>query len=96
VRRRIRSMLADTQRLAVRINEPLRALEFTLYEYGRRGTRYEKAYAVPYEHLSQPTFHIERLLEFLQSRMPSAFASHEAFLIAKERDISQHFAVRHL
>jgi hypothetical protein len=76
-------MLADNQRLAVRINEPLRALEFTLYEYGRRGKRYEKAHAVPFEHLSQPTFHIERLLDFLQSTTTTAKQNAERVPIAR-------------
>jgi hypothetical protein len=78
-------MLADNQRLAVRLNHSLRALEFTLYEYAL-GMRYEKAHAVPFEHLSQPAFHVEDLLSFLQSKMPSAFPSYDAFLVAKSLD----------
>lgn len=75
-------VLADNQRLTVRINEPLRALEFTLYEYSH-DLRYEKARAVPFEDLRLPLFDVGRLIEWLQSKMPSAFPSYEAFLVAK-------------
>ena len=78
-------MLADNQRLAVRVNWSLRALEFTLYEYVGL-IRYEKAHAVPFEDLSQPAFNLGRLLDFLQSKMPSAFPSYDAFLVAKSLD----------
>ena len=72
--------------MAVRIDSSLRALVFTLYEYVH-GMRYEKAYAVPFEDLTQPAFHLEDLLSFLQSKMPSAFPSYDAFLVAKSLDL---------
>lgn len=80
-------MLADNQRLAVRVNHPLRALEFTLYEYAH-GMRYEKAHAMPFEHLSLPAFRVGDLISFLQSKMPSAFPSYDAFLVAKSLDFT--------
>lgn len=69
-------MLDDNQRLAVRVNERLRCLEFTLYEYHRPKTVYEKPYAVPFEDLKLPVFDVGRLLEFLRSRMPSRQSVH--------------------
>lgn len=90
MRSKIAAMLADNQRLAVRVDHPLRALVFTLYEYHREPIGemlvYEKPHAIPFEHLSLPAFDPGRLLEFLQSKMPSAFPTHEAFKTANAQD----------
>lgn len=64
-------MLAGNQRLSVRIDNQLKCLVFTLYEYYRPNTVYEKPYAVPFENLKLPMFDLGRLLEFLQNCMPS-------------------------
>lgn len=63
-------MLTNNQRLAVRINERLRCLEFTLYEYYPFRV-FQKPYMIPFEDLRLPVFDTGRLLESLQSEMPS-------------------------